>query len=62
MRAFLKDSDLGIDLSASYAYADRRHDVDLLEMVGHPVATYPDELLLAYARDKGWPVFGDTNA
>jgi putative phosphoserine phosphatase/1-acylglycerol-3-phosphate O-acyltransferase len=62
LRTFLKDGDMDVDLSASYAYADRHHDVALLEMVGHPMATYPDDLLLAYAREKGWPILGDTNA
>lgn len=62
LQAFLKGSDLDVDLSASYAYADRHHDVPLLEMVGHPVATYPDKLLLAHAREKGWPILGDANA
>ncbi len=48
----------GIDLAASYAYADTGYDVPLLEMVGHPTAVYPDPLLAAHARERGWPVLG----
>lgn len=62
LRSFLQDAGLDVDLSASYAYADRHHDLALLEMVGHPVAMYPDEMLLAHAREKGWPILGVTNA
>ncbi len=49
----------GIDLAASFAYADTGHDVPLLESVGHPTAVYPDPLLLAHARAHGWPVLGE---
>jgi phosphoserine phosphatase len=43
---------------ASYAYADRHTDLPLMGLVGHPVAVYPDEALLAHARQRGWPVIG----
>ena len=36
---------LGIDLTQSYAYADSRADIDLLEAVGHPIAINPDRYL-----------------
>lgn len=55
-REFLKNYDLLIDLSASYAYADSISDSDLLAMVGHPVAVYPDPQLAALAREKHWEV------
>jgi len=29
--------------------------------VGHPMATYPDEELLAHARKQGWGVVGATH-
>lgn len=54
---FLQTQGLGVDLAASYAYADSISDRALLEMVGHPVAVYPDQQLAALARDKGWRIF-----
>ena len=43
----------------TYAYADSRTDLPLLERVGHPVAVYPDSELAAHARSRGWEVIGD---
>ncbi|PZC46672.1 MAG: Phosphoserine phosphatase [Chloroflexi bacterium] len=48
--------ELGLDLSASYAYADSFSDRALLESVGHPVAVNPDRQLEALASDRRWPV------
>ncbi|MCW5877211.1 MAG: HAD family hydrolase [Anaerolineales bacterium] len=45
-----------IDYGASSAYADSRTDLDMLEMVGHPVAFYPDEFLRPIARERGWAI------
>ncbi|MEK7310504.1 MAG: hypothetical protein AAB382_00915 [Chloroflexota bacterium] len=50
---------MDIDLTASYAYADSYSDLGLFEMVGHPVAVYPDKKLADLAREKGWRVVGD---
>lgn len=55
-RKFLQNHNLQIDLSASYAYADSISDSSLLEMVGHPVAVYPDPQLAALAHEKYWEV------
>lgn len=33
-------------------------DLGLFEMVGHPVAVYPDKRLKALAAERGWPVLG----
>lgn len=46
------------DLSNSYAYADSEHDAPVLELVGHPVAVYPDAGLAALAKARGWEVLG----
>jgi len=62
VQTFLRRMGLDVDMESSYAYADRHHDIPLLEMVGHPVATYPDEGLLAHAREKGWQVRGAASA
>jgi HAD superfamily hydrolase (TIGR01490 family) len=58
LRDFLRERGLSIDLASSYAYADRIYDIPFLEMVGNPIATYPDEGLLEYARRKGWRIIG----
>ncbi len=55
-REFLQKNNLQIDLSASYAYADSISDSSLLQMVGHPVAVYPDPQLAALAHEKNWDV------
>jgi fatty acyl-CoA reductase len=46
----------GLDLSASYAYADSAGDVPMLAAVGHPVAVNPSRGLLREAERRGWPV------
>jgi len=59
-QAYLAEQNVEIDWAASFAYADRDTDIPLLGLVGQPVAVYPDEMLLAHARDNDWPVIGDT--
>lgn len=46
----------GIDLSASFAYADSHVDLPMLNAVGNPVAVQPDVGLLRAARRNGWSV------
>ncbi|WP_230487181.1 HAD-IB family hydrolase [Nocardioides anomalus] len=46
----------GIDMKASYAYADSHSDLPLLEAVGHPVAVRPDVPLYRHARRSHWDV------
>ncbi len=62
VRSFVEGSAPDIDMRASYAYSDRHNDLPFLELVGHPVATYPDEGLLAHARARGWRIVGGTGA
>lgn len=40
----------------SYAYADSITDLPLMELVGHPVAVYPDGRLTAHAMRVGWEI------
>jgi len=47
-----------IELAEGFAYADSITDLSVLEMVGHPIAAYPDEELAAIARQRGWQVMG----
>jgi HAD superfamily hydrolase (TIGR01490 family) len=46
----------GIDLAQSFAYADSKSDIPLLECVGHPVAVRPDRRLRERAGARGWRV------
>ena len=54
MLKFLRERGLEIDLAASYSYADSIADLSMLELVGHPVAVYPDKHLAALARERNW--------
>ena len=53
----IKELGLEIDLQASSAYADSAGDIAILEMVGNPVAVYPDEELAPIAAARGYQVF-----
>lgn len=55
--AYLESHVVQVDIQASYAYADAISDLHLLEMVGNPVAVYPDEELREVALAQGWRVF-----
>jgi HAD superfamily hydrolase (TIGR01490 family) len=46
----------GIDLAASYGYADSHSDLPLLAAVGNPVAVRPDVSLFRHARKNHWPI------
>jgi phosphoserine phosphatase len=56
-QAYLKHHGIKIDYDTSYAYADSISDLHLLEMVGNPVATYPDEQLRTLAQERNWQIF-----
>lgn len=47
---------LEIDFAASTAYADGATDLELLEMVGNPVAFHPDNELRPLAAKRGWRI------
>ena len=47
---------LEVNLSESFAYGDTISDKPVLEMVGNPVAVYPDPEFEAYAKARGWRV------
>ncbi len=46
----------GIDLTASFGYADSHSDLPLLAAVGNPVAVRPDVSLYRHARKGRWPI------
>jgi HAD superfamily hydrolase (TIGR01490 family) len=54
LRRFARDN--GIDLNASFAYADSADDIPMLEQVGTAAAINPDRRLLAVARNRGWKI------
>ena len=56
LKEFIKQKKLNIDLELSFAYSDSIMDAPLLEMVGNPVATYPDKKLLNLAKLKNWDI------
>ena len=55
-RRYFADQGITVDFAASYAYADSYSDMGLFEMVGHPVAVYPDRKLRALAGERGWAI------
>jgi len=61
-REFLKAHGIQVDFGASYVYADSISDLPLFEMVGHPIAVYPDAQLAALAREKNWEILTDSSA
>lgn len=56
LHEFINHEQPNIDLDHSFAYADSIFDVPVLEMVGNPVATYPDEKLFNLAQCRGWRI------
>jgi HAD superfamily hydrolase (TIGR01490 family) len=55
----LSKGGLEVDLSQSFSYGDSFFDVPVLELVGNPVAVYPDGELWDYASQRGWQVIGE---
>lgn len=45
-----------IDLAQSFAYGDSPGDVEILQMVGHPLVVNPIRGMASIARRHGWPV------
>jgi len=56
LREFLEQREVKVDLLSSFAYADNISDVPVLEMVGNPVAAYPDKELFRLAGERGWRI------
>ncbi len=44
------------EVSTSWFYSDSHNDIPLLNMVTHPIAVDPDDVLRAEAEKRGWPV------
>ena len=56
----LAKNDLEVDLSQSFSYGDSIFDVPVLELVGNPVAVYPDSQLRDYASQRRWRILGES--
>jgi phosphoserine phosphatase len=56
VQRYLAEQGLTIDLTASHAYADSYSDLGLFQLVGNPVAVYPDAQLAAHAKQCGWAI------
>jgi putative phosphoserine phosphatase/1-acylglycerol-3-phosphate O-acyltransferase len=56
-QGYLQARGIAVDLSRSAAYADSVTDAPLLELVGHPVAVYPDPGLRSLAEKRSWRIF-----
>lgn len=52
-------TELGVSVAyeESFAYADSITDLQMLEMVGNPVAVYPTPALRVVAEQRGWEIF-----
>jgi putative phosphoserine phosphatase/1-acylglycerol-3-phosphate O-acyltransferase len=60
LNEFIRRARLNINLSRSFAYADSIHDLAILDMVGNPVACYPDKHLLKVALQRNWQILLET--
>ena len=58
VRRYFSGDGFDVDFKNSFAYADSYSDLGMFEMVGNPVAVYPDKKLAALARERGWRVMG----
>jgi HAD superfamily hydrolase (TIGR01490 family) len=58
IRDLLSSRGMDVDWSASYAYGDSFTDRDMLNLVGNPVAVYPDRKLNKLARENNWEILG----
>jgi HAD superfamily hydrolase (TIGR01490 family) len=55
---YFDEQGLPVDYAASFAYADSYSDLGMFELVGRPVAVYPDRALMALAVQRGWEILG----
>lgn len=56
LKEFIREAPLDIELGLSFAYSDSILDAPVLEMVGNPVAVYPDKKLANLAQCRGWQI------
>ncbi len=44
------------DFDRSYFYSDSHNDLALMQVVSHPIAVNPDDILRTHAENQGWPI------
>ena len=59
VRRYLTKNKVQVDWDSSYAYGDSLSDRDMLELVGHPTAVYPEPSLRSLAQEQGWEILED---
>lgn len=57
-QAYFAEQGISVDYAASFAYADSYSDLGMFELVGCPVAVYPDRALTTLAVQRGWEIIG----
>jgi HAD superfamily hydrolase (TIGR01490 family) len=58
IRGLLSARNVDVDWPSSYAYGDSFTDREMLNLVGHPVAVYPDKKLFTLATQQNWEIIG----
>ena len=48
--------DHGTNMDESWFYSDSHNDLPLLNIVTHPVAVDPDDILREESKQRGWPI------
>ncbi|MEM8561097.1 MAG: HAD family hydrolase [Pseudomonadota bacterium] len=54
LKAWLDERDMV--MTDAYFYSDSHNDLPLLEIVTHPIAVDPDDILAARAKENEWPI------
>ena len=56
---FIQKNHLSVDFNRSAAYADSISDIVVLQLVGNPVAVFPDKMLYKCALSRKWQIIDD---
>jgi phosphoserine phosphatase len=63
IREHLEKTGLQVDWQSSFAYGDSYSDREFMQLVGHPVAVFPEPKLRAFALARKWEIIdADTAA
>lgn len=57
-QTYFAEQGISVDYTTSFAYADSYSDLGMFELVGRPVAVYPDRALMALAVQRNWEIIG----
>jgi phosphoserine phosphatase len=56
IREHLEMSGFQVDWKSSFAYGDSYSDREFMQLVGHPVAVFPEDKLRAFALAQKWEI------